>query len=217
MPIPPMLHRLSPVLIALVVVFQPLYSEPVLASPISSIQMSESPVITADQIHKAISSVRERKIARQIEALNLTIDMYPRDKSALFARAISYFDLGDYSRAVSDLDSAHSLAPNDPIIYRERGIAYYKLGQLAYARSDLERAVLLNPTDTLALAYQGEVAADDGRSQDAILIFGKLLKLTPDDCIILRMRARIFHNLGDDVSMQQDLDRLKACSDKPNE
>jgi tetratricopeptide (TPR) repeat protein len=56
-----------------------------------------------------------------------------------------YFKLGDYARAVIELEKANQLTPDDPVITEHLADSYIKLGQFQKAMQLYEKALNLDP------------------------------------------------------------------------
>ena len=86
-------------------------------------------------------------IGKQEEAIrdsSASIRLHPTVNS-YFIRAASYFELGEYDRAISDLNDAIALDATDPACWQERGLVYTHLGEYSKALADLTHALELDP------------------------------------------------------------------------
>jgi tetratricopeptide (TPR) repeat protein len=94
-----------------------------------------------------------------------------RDKRTLIqitaSRAIAYYDLKQFDKAISDYTEAIRLYPNDAQLYEGRAIAYDNLNQSDKAISDLIEAIRLQPD--LAATYEIRAIIYDklGKSSEA--------------------------------------------------
>jgi len=77
----------------------------------------------------------------------------PQDAGAYVNSGNSFFELGDYDRAIADYDKAIALNPQDADAYYNRGLAYYHKGDYDQAITDFNQAIALDPQH--ALAYLG--------------------------------------------------------------
>ena len=57
----------------------------------------------------------------------------------------AYFKLGDYERAVAELEKANQLTPDDPVITEHLADGYSKLNRKEKAKEFYEKALTLNP------------------------------------------------------------------------
>jgi len=76
-------------------------------------------------------------------ALSLDPNLLP----ALNGRALAYFNLKQFEKAISDYDKSLSLNPKDATIYNDRGLAKMQLGRDYEAISDLNAAIKLKPRE----------------------------------------------------------------------
>lgn len=81
----------------------------------------------------------DRALADYAEALRLKPDF----AEALVARAIVWFDKGQYDRAIADCSEAIRLRPDMPEAYNNRALAYYRMGLYARAQPDFDRTISL--------------------------------------------------------------------------
>jgi tetratricopeptide (TPR) repeat protein len=81
---------------------------------------------------------------RLIEAGGLNADEL---EAAFIGRGAAYDHLGQYTRAISDLNEAIRLNPNDALAYDERGDVEQKMGDTADADADHARAKAIDPPD----------------------------------------------------------------------
>lgn len=70
---------------------------------------------------------------------------------AFHNRALAYVALGDFARAMSDLDQAIELNPRYAPALRDRGGGHALQGDYSRAIADLDQAFRLDPRDVLTL------------------------------------------------------------------
>jgi len=128
-------------------------------------------------------------------------------------RGNSYYDLGDYDRAVADYNIALDLLPGDPVTLSNRGAAFLELAQNDRALEDLNEAIRLYPDNPVALTNRCWIHAVEGRFELARFDCDEALGLEPDDPIGLASRAYVFMQLGDVEAAQGDADRAVVFGD----
>jgi tetratricopeptide (TPR) repeat protein len=69
----------------------------------------------------------------------------------------TYFRMGDYAKAVDQLEHAAELEPADPDINNHLGDAYWRAGRKTEARFQWERVLTLNPPDKLRGDVEGKL------------------------------------------------------------
>jgi tetratricopeptide (TPR) repeat protein len=86
---------------------------------------------------------------RRTAALLLRAEKYaksPKEKYQLFdTRGAAYFKMGDFPKAIADLEKANSIQRGTFKTVQQLGIAYYQAGNMVKARTYLEQALALNP------------------------------------------------------------------------
>lgn len=108
----------------------------------------------------------------------------PKDYYTLYDRASQYITLGDYDRALSDIDMALEYTPESDKDYR---IAEYSLKcdvltlkkEYAQALQALQSALAINPTSQPELYKAGNLNLMLGNSEDALKAFQALQRENP--------------------------------------
>ena len=77
------------------------------------------------------------------------IELDPDSAAAYINRGRSYYELGQYQRAIEDFDKAIELDPldweeNNALVYGSRGDAYSALGNITQAEADFAKACSLD-------------------------------------------------------------------------
>lgn len=121
-------------------------------------------------------------------------------------RGNSFYDLGQYDRAIADYNTALDLAPDDPVTLSNRGAAHLELGNNSAALDDLNRAIELYPENPVALTNRCWIHAVEGRFELARFDCDEALDLEPLDPIALASRAYVLMQLGDSDAAQADAD-----------
>lgn len=123
--------------------------------------------------------------------------------------ALSYFDSGDYERAVPLLEKAYQSRKDDPVVVAHLGLAYLRQNKDDKALAMLTRWAELEPNSADALYFKGKasvyVASDS---------FDQLSKAAPDSYRMFQLRAEMLR--------QQNMipaaisEYKKAISQKPD-
>lgn len=122
---------------------------------LATLLISLSTVATADDRQDCIHGSSEFQIA----ACTKILQSHPLDYNALANRGMGYRWIGQFDRAIIDLDEVLRLYPNEAGLYLERGIAYQGRGDQKSAIADLTEAIgrdrsLVEAYFTRALAYE---------------------------------------------------------------
>ena len=93
----------------------------------------------------------------------------------------TYYNNGEYDKAIEIFKKAVELNPNDDDNYYWLGISYNKNGQYQEAINSLLKAVELNPDDELNWYWLGRSYNDNEQYKEAINYLLKAVELNPDD------------------------------------
>ncbi|HEX6107778.1 MAG TPA: tetratricopeptide repeat protein [Ktedonobacteraceae bacterium] len=74
----------------------------------------------------------------------------PLHSHSLYNRGLTYYDLKEYPKAITDYDRATQLNPQYTAAYHNRGVAYYGLKEYQKEIADYDRALQLDPNFTRA-------------------------------------------------------------------
>ncbi len=146
-----------------------------------------------------------RELTKVIESQGLS----GHDQGMAFkARAINWFDLSQFDKAVADFTEAMQRLPNDPDVIFNRGGAYQKIGREDLARADFAKAVK-------AFELRGESWLDRGDYDRAIADFGTALSLDPNMADALLHRGVAYKLKGMPERAVADYDR--CLQQNPND
>jgi tetratricopeptide (TPR) repeat protein len=120
-----------------------------------------------------------------------------QSSSAYAVRGASYWDLGEYRKAIADCDKAIQLDPNSSFAYAVRGDSYRLLGEYQKAIADCDKAIQLDPNDSFAYARRGASYWLLGEYQKAIADCDKAIQLDPNDSFAYARRGTSYWKLGE--------------------
>jgi len=161
----------------------------------------------------------EEKIAECTRKIQLN----PNDVNAYFHRGSSYNMLGQYERAIPDLnkaiDKAIQLIPNDESLYKlymERGISFYGSGKYARAIEDCTTVIQLNPNYSLAYTWRGICNLNlKNYSSDTIIDLDTAIRLDPNSSLAYTGRGRFYEELSQYKMALHDY--MIACQLNPSD
>lgn len=134
------------------------------------------------------------------------------DPDTLFLIGRSHYELQDCKRAIEFLDRSDDLEPNDADTLWTRGLAKQELKDHEGILKDVNAACQLD-SDGYDTAESHFVRADAyyavGDYDGALIHADEALKLEPDDCDMLILRANIKLELADKKGRRQDLDKFE--------
>ena len=126
-------------------------------------------------------STKERA-ASALQAAEAALKAKPDDLNARFHRASAHFQLGEYQKAIDDLNAVVEKAPQAIVAYQYRAIAHAWLGHKQQAKADLEQFQKGKSTESTRLYLAGIVAAGLGEEADrAFEALDAALKKQPQD------------------------------------
>lgn len=127
-----------------------------------------------------LESLKENYRNDVIEA-NRAIESNPNDDEAYYKRGCAYNHLGQYDKAIQDLDKFIALNPDFADAYFWRGSSYESLKQYGQAIQDFDKAIELNPNEGTAYSSRGKTYFELGKYALAIQDFDKAIQLDSSD------------------------------------
>ena len=113
----------------------------------------------------APATTRDRASAA-LQRAEASLKAKPDDPSARLARASASLELGDYKKAIGDLDAVIKQAPQVANAFQLRSIAHARLGDKEEARADLAQFQKSNSDPSTKLYLSVVVAAELGEGAD---------------------------------------------------
>ncbi|MCM1356404.1 MAG: tetratricopeptide repeat protein [Staphylococcus sp.] len=158
-----------------------------------------------------------------IEFYNSYIASHPPRAIDYFGRAMDFYTLGEFDRAISDLDRATELTPDFTLAYLlksqieySRQVARKSSGDtrgvlspddITAALSDLDSVIRLSPFMPVAHYNRGVLLAEAGMLEEAVKSFSTAIKLKPDFGEAYYNRGFVYLTLGDKDRAFPDLSR----------
>lgn len=137
---------------------------------------------------------------------------------AFFLRALSYWQLNQRDRAVTDYDQAIRIAPRFAGALNNRADAYLRLGKPSQGTPDIDRALEIEPQNPIYNATRGQINQSVGdpqgamRDHDAAMAFGGTVFVKLYQCG-LRL-ARLYHGPIDGILRPEVRTALRLCVDQ---
>lgn len=140
---------------------------------------------------RSMAAEKRRDIAALERDLREMIRLDPNSSLALNALGYSLTNLTDrHAEALELIGRALALKPDDPAILDSMGWVHFRLGQLDKALGYLQDAFARFPDHEVA-AHLGEVLWVMGRKDEAMEVWKKGLKVTPDSAIVRETLKRL--------------------------
>jgi tetratricopeptide (TPR) repeat protein len=134
----------------------------------------------------------------------------PLKKYCFIYRAFSYNGLGEYTKAIADLDQAIGLDPSDIASYTDRGKAKGYANDLVGARKDFEHVLSQDSTGKqaqAALYYLGKITYQQVQFEQSISYYDKYLLLVPGDPEVYFNRGAAKDMIMDPAGAIKDYDK----------
>jgi tetratricopeptide (TPR) repeat protein len=132
-----------------------------------------------ESYNRGIEKAKQKDYTGAIEEFTHALQLVPYFSEAYYRRGLSYFDLGEIHRAVSDFTEAINLTQSVEAYYG-RALARVSLKNLPGALADAEQAIYHNINYAPAYNLRGTVLRKQGCIPDAIASFKKAAELYLD-------------------------------------
>jgi tetratricopeptide (TPR) repeat protein len=119
--------------------------------------------------------------ADALAAFNRVIELDPQTPLAQFHRGLTYYSMGEFDRAIEDLDEEIAGNPGYPPAYLVRGLARLESAEWATALADLEIAVARMPGNSQAWHGRARALVQSDRLNEAEKALRKAMELDPED------------------------------------
>jgi tetratricopeptide (TPR) repeat protein len=111
---------------------------------------------------------------QRIQRLSDQINASPADPALYLRRALIYADLGEFKRALVDIDKAAQFGPPEET-YLVRGMVLYRLGQFSQALPWLNRYLDRHPKHAGALHYRARLLREQHQPEAALRDYQRYL------------------------------------------
>lgn len=122
-------------------------------------------------------------------------------------RAATYFQRGDDTRAIADLDQAIRLDPRNYQAISLRAQARARQGDFVRAIADVTSTLSLRPDEAAGLRARGSLHQRKGDTVAAFADFDAALRVNPDDAETLQQRAALYLAMNRLDQARRDADR----------
>ncbi len=102
---------------------------------------------------------RGERLPEALTMVKKAVSLDPRSGPMVDSLGWAYYRLGDYRRAVEQLEDAVVLEAGDPEINDHLGDAYWRVGRQTEARFQWRRVLTLEPSDKLKAAVESKLKA----------------------------------------------------------
>jgi tetratricopeptide (TPR) repeat protein len=156
---------------------------------------SQSPDV--DTLELASSAYEDSgDTARAVSTLRRAILLDPRNTNLYVDFATLAFAHQSFQVGVNVVTDGLSLQPRAAPLYLARGVLYVQLAEYDKAEADFQKATELDPGQSLSSAAQGLAAVEANDLDRALATVEQRLGRTPDDPLLLYVRADILAQKG---------------------
>lgn len=113
-----------------------------------------------------------------------------------YESALDYFEQGNYTKALQQIDSAIQKAPSNPDYYSTKGVFLHRMNDIARAIEAYEKAITVFPNHTFSHYNLGLIFMKEGKILQAIQQWEEVIKTKPDDVDSIFNIAVAFSQLG---------------------
>jgi tetratricopeptide (TPR) repeat protein len=125
------------------------------------------------------------------------IELGPDSSPALLNRALCYFEMKDFGRALADLNNAIRIEPDNIIAHNNRGLAYLLTNSIGPAIGDFTFAIALDPSYVRAYINRSTAYATIGELDKALNDLDHVSKLAPGSVFENITRGLVYLKKGD--------------------
>jgi tetratricopeptide (TPR) repeat protein len=159
--------------------------------------------------------------AQAVPQYDKALELDPTYAQAAFNRAYSYGRLGQYQKAIDDVNLALKLNFSDTALaYNNRGWYYQQLNDNDQAMADYDQALTTDPNYGLALRNRGSLFGIEGNYQKGIADYDLAIQIEPDvaDAYLTRGYLKSFNNdmLGAAQDYSEWIKRIQTQSTAEN-
>lgn len=165
----------------------------------------------------------EQSHRSSIDFYNSYIANHPPRAIDFFGRAMDFYTVGDFGRAISDLERAIELTPDFTLAYllkaqikyiekrREKGDDNSRIilspADITDIMTDIDEVIRLSPFMPVAHYNRGVLLAEAGMLEEAVKSFTQAIKLKPNFGEAYYNRGFVYLTLGDKDKALPDLSR----------
>lgn len=130
-------------------------------------------------------------VRKQIDKYKSDLQTNPKDTTALLALGQMYMMASMFEQTADYFKRYLEMVPGNYQIRTTLAFVYYNSSQPQLARNELQRALKDQPNYDYALYLLGEVNLDEGKKDEAIKLWHKVLEVSPGSEAATRARERI--------------------------
>jgi tetratricopeptide (TPR) repeat protein len=149
--------------------------------------------------NRAQTRLEMRDYNLALTGYNFALTLAPDEHDLLWGRALAWFGLADYERALADFDAALRIASDNTqgqFVEYYRGVCHLQLGDADAALSDLERALRLGFDAAVVYDARGSAWLDKTDYKQALRNFEEAVARDPQRAVYVGNRGLAKYYLG---------------------
>jgi tetratricopeptide (TPR) repeat protein len=165
----------------------------------------------------SLFGVTWRQVAYWRDSITLythALEVTDRNSTIYCNRGTTYGDLGNYAKAVADLDRAIEINPQLVEGYSNRGTIYNDHADFTKAIADFNKALEIDPGYAPAYYNRGAAYGNLGRNDLALSDFSKAIEIDPRYGDAYSNRGLIYSSLGDYAKALSDFNKAIEINPK---
>jgi len=131
-----------------------------------------------------------------------------------FFKALSEKSIGNYQKAIENLESCHQVSINDATVYFEFSKNYFKLNKMLLAKEYINRALLKEPNNTWMLKHLVQILLKDKFLSEAIIVQQKLVDINLKERAFLLNIYLQNKDFKSAISLMNDMEQDNALTSK---
>lgn len=159
--------------------------------------VSVAAVAAGAELKDAAEALRGKNYPKAVELLDAYLPDHPKDPRAYAMRGRALLELGQFERALADVNKAIKLRPREN--YRDlqnRGRAQFHLGKVDEALADLTKAIEGAPNDASHRFWRGVIYLNIGKNQQAFDDLHAAVGLDPNEKCYYMLRGETQMRFG---------------------
>ncbi|MGR3279157.1 tetratricopeptide repeat-containing S1 family peptidase [Acaryochloris marina NIES-2412] len=148
-----------------------------------------------------------------LKSINRALEL--SERAAFYTnRGVTFKDMKEYPKALSDLSKAIEINPNDALAYTNRGATFNDMKEYPKALDDLSKAIEINPNLADAYINRGNAFNATKEYSKALNAYNKAIEVSPNYALAYNNRGAAFNGMKEYPKALDDLS--KAIEINPN-
>jgi cytochrome c-type biogenesis protein CcmH/NrfG len=147
------------------------------AANYSALEQKRKAVRNKSAMKQTQMSEETKRLHNQIMSLETEVAQNPADISKTTDLANSYFDIGNFGKAIDYYEKVLKVAPDNPNILIDTGVCYFNLSKSDSAIFYLKKALAVDPNHKQGLYNLGIIYYNLNKTDEAVSVWKKLIQI----------------------------------------